>query len=182
MKLSAILGLGALCVVILVVATTQRYWLPHARASKVASATPIATPPGITMQLVSRGKHAGRSSGPQIVFADDKGMTLYTYASDTVGHGGIGAASACVGECAKIWQAALAAQDAGAATDWSVLRRADGSRQWCYRGAPLYRFAGDEAPGEIKGQGSESGAWRAAAFVPEAGLVLPDSKIGRAHV
>jgi len=175
MKWSAVLGLGAVCVAILVAAAMQRLWLPHARDSNAAAATPIATPPGITMQLVGRGKHALGSSERQIVFADARGMTLYTYARDTVGSGGVQAVSACVGDCARSWQPALAAHDAGAATDWSVLRRADGSRQWCYRGAPLYSSARDEVPGDIKGQGSESGAWRAAAFLPEVGIVLPDS-------
>jgi predicted lipoprotein with Yx(FWY)xxD motif len=175
MKWSAVLGLGAVCVAILVAAAMQRLWLPHTRASSAASATPIATPPGITLQLVGRGKPASSASARPIVFADAKGMTLYTYASDTVGRGGVQAVSACVGDCASSWQPALAAHDAGAATDWSVLPRADGSRQWCYRGAPLYRFAGDEVPGDSKGQGSESGAWRAAAFLPEVGMVLPDS-------
>jgi len=175
MKWSVVLGLGAVCVAILIAAAVQRFWLTHARASNAASTTPIATPPGITMQLVSRGNHAGSSRARQIVFADAKGMTLYTYASDTVASGGIQAVSACVGDCARVWQPALAAHDAGAATDWSVLRRVNGSMQWCYRGAPLYGFAGDEVPGDIKGQGSGSGAWRAAAFLPEVGIVLPDS-------
>jgi predicted lipoprotein with Yx(FWY)xxD motif len=175
MKWSAVLGLGAVCVAILVAVTVQRFWLPHPHASNAASATPVATPPGITMQLVRERKQPGGSSPQQIVFADAKGMTLYTYASDTVGVGGAQAVSACVGDCAKIWRPALAAHDAEFAADWSELRRADGSRQWCYRGAPLYRFAGDEAPGDIKGQGSGSGAWRAAVFLPGVGMVLPDS-------
>ena len=175
MKWSVVLGLGAVCVAILIAAAVQRFWLTHARASNAASTTPIATPPGITMQLVSRGNHAGSSRARQIVFADAKGMTLYTYASDTVASGGIQAVSACVGDCARVWQPALAAHDAGAATDWSVLRRVNGSMQWCYRGAPLYSFTGDAVPGDIKGQGSESGAWRSAAFMPEVGMVLPDS-------
>jgi len=175
MKSSTVLGLGAACLAILAAAAMQRFWLPHARASDAAAAAPVATPPGITMQLVSRGQRGRGSSAPQVVFADAKGMTLYTYVSDTVGGSGSQAVSACVGDCARIWQPALAAHDAGVATDWSVLRRANGSRQWCYRGAPLYSFAGDETPGDIKGQSSESGAWRPAAFLPEVGIVLPDS-------
>ena len=175
MRWSAVIGLGAVCVAILVAAATQRFWLPQARTSSGASVTPIATPPGITIQLLRQGKPGGRSSAQQIAFADAKGMTLYTYARDTVGSGGVQPASACVGDCTRMWQPALAAHDAGAATDWSALRRADGSLQWCYRGAPLYSFAGDEVPGDIKGQGSDSGAWRAATFLPEVGIVLPDS-------
>jgi predicted lipoprotein with Yx(FWY)xxD motif len=175
MKRSAVLGLGAVCVAVLVAAAILRFWPLHARASNAASTTPSATPPGITMQALARDKRTGGSSAQQIVFADARGMTLYTYAKDTVGSGATQAVSVCVADCTRIWQPALAAYEAGVATDWSLLQRGDGSRQWCYRGAPLYSFAGDEVPGDIKGQGSESGAWRAAAFLPEAGMVLPDS-------
>jgi len=175
MKSSTILGLGAVCGVILAAAALERFWLSHARASSAEAMTPVATPPGITMQLVNRDDHAGGSSVQQIDFADARGMTLYTYARDTVGSGGVQAVSACVGDCARTWRPALAARDAEGATDWSLLRRADGSKQWCYRGAPLYGFANDQVPGDIKGQGSGGGAWRVAAFLPEVGMVLPDS-------
>jgi predicted lipoprotein with Yx(FWY)xxD motif len=175
MKSSTILGLGAVCVVILTATAVQRFWLSHTRASSAEAITPIATPPGITMQLVNRDDPAGGASVQQIDFADAKGMTLYTYARDTVGNLGVEAVSACVGDCARTWRPALAAQDPEGATDWSVLRRADGSKQWCYRGAPLYAFADDEAPGDIKGESSGGDAWRAATFFPEVGMVLPDS-------
>lgn len=175
MRSSAILGLGAVGAAILAAVVMQRFWLPHSRTPKVAVTTPVATPPGITMQPVNQDEHAGGSSVQQIVFADARGMTLYTYAGDTGGSAGVHAVSGCVGDCMRTWKPALAADDAGGASDWSVLRRADGSRQWCYRGAPLYSFSGDEVPGDIKGQGSGSGAWRAATFLAEAEVVLPDS-------
>jgi predicted lipoprotein with Yx(FWY)xxD motif len=173
MKWSTLLGVGAVCAAILLAAGTRHFWLPHVRAADAWS-PPVATPPGITIQLAAQGKPPD-SGTPQIVFADAKGMTLYSYARDTVGNGGRQAVSACVGACAQTWRPAPAAPDDGAAADWSVLHRADGSKQWCYRGAPLYTFAGDAAPGDIKGQDSASGAWRAAVFLPEAAIVLPDS-------
>ena len=175
MKSRAILTLGAACAAVLGAAAVQRLWLPHARISGTATAAPVATPPGITLQLVNRGKQAGGSGAQEVMFADAKGMTLYTYARDTVGSGGAQTVSACVGECPSTYRPAVAARDAGAATDWSTLRRADGLRQWCYRGAPLYTFAGDEMAGDAKGEGAEGGAWRAAEFLPTLGSVLPDS-------
>jgi len=174
MKSRMLLGLGAVCLTILVVVGVQRVWPPVRRASNVASSAPLATPPGITLQLASRGDHPGGKSA-QIVFADATGMTLYAYAGDQVGGGGNEARPACVGDCAKSWRPALAAHDTGGAIDWSVLARADGSGQWCYRGAPLYIFAEDAAPGDIKGQGYGNGAWNAVQFLPEAALMLPDA-------
>jgi len=101
MKSSTVLGLGAACLAILAAAAMQRFWLPHARVADAAAAAPVATPPGITVQLASRGQHGRGSSAPQVVFADARGMTLYTYVSDTVGGSGTRAVSACVGECAR---------------------------------------------------------------------------------
>jgi predicted lipoprotein with Yx(FWY)xxD motif len=175
MRSGTLLGLGAACAVVLTVVALERLRLPHTGAANAAAAIPVATPPGITMQVAEQAAGAGGSSAPQIVFADAKGMTLYAYAGESPGGGGTPAVLACVGNCLKTWRPALAAHDPDGATDWSVLERADGSKQWCYRGAPLYAFAGDEAPGEIKGQGSGGGAWRAAAFVPDVGTVLPDA-------
>ena len=181
MKSRAVLGLGAVCVAVLAAAAVQRFWLPHARISNTTAAAPIATPPGITLQLVSHGKPAGGVRALELIFADAKGMTLYTYTRDTVPSRGASSVSACVGDCTSSWRPAVAARDAGAARDWSMLGRADGSRQWCYRGAPLYTFAGDGVPGDAKGEGAEGGAWHAATFLPARGSLLPDS-IGVRHV
>jgi predicted lipoprotein with Yx(FWY)xxD motif len=172
-KSSAIIGLGAACAAVLAAAAVQRFWLPHVRIS--GTAAPVATPPGITLQVMSDGEHASGSMAQEVIFADAKGMTLYTYARDTVGGGGVQTVSACVGDCPRIFRPAVAARDSGVATDWSILRRADGLRQWCYRGAPLYSFARDEMPGNAKGEGAEGGAWRAMVFLPALGSVLPDS-------
>src|SRR4051812_34125256 len=65
---------------------------------------------------------------------DAKGMTLYTYEKD-VDPG----KSACVGPCVKQWPPVIASADVDrAAGEWSVITRDDGSKQWAYRGRPLY--------------------------------------------
>lgn len=38
------------------------------------------------------------------------------------------------------------------ATDFTAYTRADGMQQSAYRGHPLYRYAGDTAPGETNGR------------------------------
>jgi predicted lipoprotein with Yx(FWY)xxD motif len=174
MKWSVVLGAGATGVLILLAVATRHLWLPHARAvSASAAPPPVATPPGITLELVTLGQ-AGAAT-PQIVFADAVGMTLYTYASDTVGKGAAPAVSACRGDCAHSWIPAGVTRDAAEATDWSVLTRPDGSRQWCYRGAPLYTFKEDGSPGDTKGENQGGGDWHVAPFLPGAGMALPDS-------
>ena len=81
------------------------------------------------------------------VLATPSGATVYTFDKDTVGSG----KSACNGPCAQAWPP-VAAQAADAASgDWTIVTRDDGSKQWAYKGAPLYTFAKDAKPGDTTG-------------------------------
>ena len=40
--------------------------------------------------------------------------------------------------------------------------RDSGTRQWAYKGRPLYHFAFEVAPGHTGGDGAADGEWRAA--------------------
>ena len=76
-------------------------------------------------------------------------MTLYTFDKDAAGSG----KSVCNGTCASNWPPLIAAADAKPNGDWSVLTRDDGSRQWAYKGKPLYFWAKDQKPGDRSGDG-----------------------------
>jgi predicted lipoprotein with Yx(FWY)xxD motif len=132
------------------------------------SPVPLATPPGITLQLRVSAVKARVAAGAQWVYADSQGMTLYTYDRDAL-H-----SSRCANACAAAWPAALAAAKAIHTADWSLLDRMDGTRQWVYRGSPLYRSAGDKHIGEATGDGADGGHWHAAYFQPGAGVAVPD--------
>lgn len=81
------------------------------------------------------------------VLATPSGATVYTFDKDTVGSG----KSACIGPCATLWPP-VAAQAADAASgDWSIVTRDDGSKQWAYKGAPIYTFSKDAKPGDTTG-------------------------------
>ncbi len=95
---------------------------------------------------------AGMASAP-VKYADGvmtgaNGMTLYTFDKDVGGSG----KSVCNGPCAKNWPP-LAAGDDKSSGDWSVITRDDGSRQWAYRGKPLYFWNKDQKPGDKTGDG-----------------------------
>jgi predicted lipoprotein with Yx(FWY)xxD motif len=81
------------------------------------------------------------------VLATPAGATLYTYDKDAAGSG----KSTCNAQCATNWPP-LAAQASDAASgDWSIVTRDDGSKQWAYKGWPLYTFAKDAKPGDATG-------------------------------
>ena len=75
------------------------------------------------------------------------GMTLYTFDRDTANSG----KSACNGPCATLWPPLMATASDQASGDWSVVVRDDGSRQWAYKGRPLYYYQNDKQSGERAG-------------------------------
>ncbi|HKI98896.1 MAG TPA: hypothetical protein VKB51_10520 [bacterium] len=89
------------------------------------------------------------------VLADSQGLTLYTFDKDASGQ------SACVDECADNWPPLMATEEDQAEGDYTLVSRPDGSKQWAYKGKPLYTLGEDEAPGETKGEGAK-GLWHAA--------------------
>ena len=54
--------------------------------------------------------------------------------------------------CLKTWRPFHASDDARSTGFWEVITRRDGSRQWAYKGYAVYTHAGDEAPGQNRGQ------------------------------
>ena len=79
---------------------------------------------------------------------DAKGMTLYTWDNDKEAN-----KSSCNGMCLMNWpalKAEAADKDMG---DWKVITRDDGSKQWAYKGKPLYYFVMDKASGDKSGDG-----------------------------
>ena len=119
-----------------------------ARAAVISTAVVLAA-------CATTSMPAKVSSG---AFTDQKGMTLYTFDKDATGSG----KSVCNGPCAANWPAFAATGSDSAMGDWSVVTRDDGMKQWAYKGKPLYTFAKDTAPGEMKGDGFLNGAWHTA--------------------
>jgi predicted lipoprotein with Yx(FWY)xxD motif len=89
------------------------------------------------------------------VFVGPNNMTLYTFDRDTMGSG----KSACNGPCATNWPPLMATTSDAPSGDWSIVVRDDGSRQWAFRGKPVYYWARDTKPGDRTGDGVNN-AWR----------------------
>jgi len=94
------------------------------------------------------------------VLTDTRGLTLYASGDDEPGK-----APACERGCLKSWQPVAAPWLAQAFGEWAPVVRGDGSRQWAYKGQPLYlRPVGDFAPGEMTGNGVDG--WKAVVLEP----------------
>lgn len=116
-----------------------------AAASLALASTAFAAPPTKT------GTTAKGS-----VLTDAKGMTLYTFDKDSEGK------SACNGPCATNWPVLKADANDKAEGAYTIISRDDGSKQWAYKGKPLYTFAKDQKAGDITGDGFLNGAWHLA--------------------
>src|SRR5215212_5251299 len=115
----------------------------------VPSSAPAASSGATTLTLIdsSHGK----------ILADGQGRTLYIFTKDANG------TSNCADACAKAWPPATATGTPTAASGitgaLSTIKRADGTTQLAIAGQPLYTYAGDAAPGDTQGQGSNQVWW-----------------------
>lgn len=102
--------------------------------------------------------------GPILI--DGSGLSLYGFTEDVNGQ------PTCNEACADAWPPVIVATaDLPVGLDpavFSVVQRDDGQLQLSAGVWPLYRFAGDGAPGDVNGQGS-GGVWFLA--TPEGGLI-----------
>ena len=75
------------------------------------------------------------------------GMTLYTFDKDAANSG----KSTCNGPCAALWPPMMAATTDQAVGSYSIVARDDGSRQWAYKGKPVYTYKADQKAGDRSG-------------------------------
>ena len=100
------------------------------------------------------GVQASKLADGTMALVDAKGMTLYTFGKDQPG------VSNCNDNCAKNWPPLMAPADAKPMGEWTIVTRADGSRQWAYKGMPLYLWVKDKVRGD--NTGNNVGAWKTA--------------------
>ena len=150
-------GLGASAVA--AVAADASGTTPGATSTMTTTATgTAATPAGTTTQAgaVLPANVRLRRSGDEEILTDERGFALYTTDEDAQPN-----ESRCVDACAKAWPPLAAPADARPIGEFGVVTRPDGSKQWSYRGKPLYGFAKDEYAGGYFGDGIGN-RWRLA--------------------
>jgi predicted lipoprotein with Yx(FWY)xxD motif len=128
-------------------------------------ATPAASSPAMTTAPAPTTPPTTAPSRPAVTVADTtlgkllvdaNGRTLYAYTRDVDG------TSTCTGPCAMAWPPATVTGDAvlgtGTTATLSIIDAPGGGTMLKAGKWPLYRFAGDTAPGDTNGQGS-GGVW-----------------------
>jgi predicted lipoprotein with Yx(FWY)xxD motif len=135
-------------------------------ASSVSSPTTAASSSseaggssGSSSMSMSTDLATAQSSLGQII-VDGRGMTVYIFDKDVANSG----KSSCAGTCATIWPPVVAKGDtpsvSGVTGKVGTITATDGkSKQLTINGLPVYYFAKDSAPGDVKGQGVQNVWW-----------------------
>ena len=97
------------------------------------------------LTTLAHAEPAAKMSAGMLV--NTSGMTLYTFDNDVAGSG----KSLCNGPCATLWPPAVAAADAKAEGDFTLVTRDDGAKQWAYKGKPIYLYSNDKKAGDKTG-------------------------------
>jgi predicted lipoprotein with Yx(FWY)xxD motif len=92
-------------------------------------------------------------AGSTLASAPAQNRPLYTYDKDTAG------TSACTGPCISSWPPLLGDAAAKPSGEWTLINRADGGRQWAFKGKPVYGFFRD-VPGAPAGGDNKVPGWR----------------------
>ena len=95
--------------------------------------------------VAAHAEPAARMAGGMLV--NSAGMTLYTFDKDAAGTG----KSVCNGPCATLWPPAMAAADAKPEGELTLVTRDDGTKQWAYKGKPVYLYKEDKKAGDVTG-------------------------------
>ena len=127
----------------------------YSRLGALVAALALAACSSMGMQGMSMtDMPAKKAADGTLTNASD--MTLYTFDKDAAGK------SACNGPCAANWPPLMAASGASGSGDWTIVTRDDGSKQWAYKGKPLYTWVKDQKAGDKTGDGFANNAWHTA--------------------
>jgi predicted lipoprotein with Yx(FWY)xxD motif len=125
-------------------------------SSNKSSSSSNAAAPASTAPAAAKGEQiAAKNTKLGKILVDGEGHALYLFEADK------STQSTCAGTCAKAWPPVTtsgkpAAANGADATKLGTSSRSDGKTQVTYGGHPLYYYAEDQKPGDMKGQGSKA--------------------------
>lgn len=121
----------------------------------VGGASSHSTTSGSTAAAQQKGETVAVAKNSKLnskILVDEDGKSLYLFEADKGGN------SACSSACAQVWPPVTTKgkPQAGKGISTSKLgtiTRSNGSTQVTYNGHPLYYYAPDSRPGDVKGEG-----------------------------
>jgi len=117
---------------------------PKPAATTTTSKTAVSNPGASASTVIIQTK---TSSSVGQYLADSSGDALYTYGADTQG------VSNCSGSCIAAWPVyKVTNTTATLPANVTIITRSDGTKQYAYKGLPLYTFTGDSS-GQVTGNG-----------------------------
>jgi len=134
--------------ILIIIIVTGAAWFGYKKYHKTTQTTPVVSAQTAKQtQAMSNSLIVLVRSDPTVgpYLTDVKGSTLYTYGNDKSG------VSNCSGSCLTTWPAYQSAKDTSTVTNVTVIKNADGTLQYAYKGQPLYLFVTDTKPGQITG-------------------------------
>ena len=110
---------------------------------------PVPMPTSAPVQTGSAGDAKTAQINGQTILVDAaSGLALYEFTGDAANQ------SNCTGACLTIWPAHAATAAEQASGNFTIFTRADnGTRQWAYKGHPLYTFISDTTANNATGNG-----------------------------
>jgi predicted lipoprotein with Yx(FWY)xxD motif len=113
------------------------------------------------LSIIVANAHAQTGAPGKVVevkpaVVDQKGLTLYVSDADRDGQ------PYCVKICTTQWHPLIARDGEKAEGEWTLATRDDGSKQWAYKGRPVYTWYRDKSPGQAQGDGSDGNRWHIA--------------------
>ena len=101
------------------------------------------------------------------ILVDLKGRGLYNYDGDWDR-----TRSLCTDQCRLLWPPIFASAEAKPKGQFTIINRADGQKQWAYKGKPLYRWVSDQKRGDAGGEGI-MGVWHLVHLPPPIPSMTP---------
>ncbi len=113
-----------------------------------AVATPTSSPSASNIYMSKTDPRKGA------YLTDFQGMTVYVFDKDTAG------VSTCYNACAKLWPPYTSGATAQSTlpANITVITRTDGTKQFAWKGMPLYYYSSDVKSGDVLGDGV-GGVW-----------------------
>lgn len=134
---------------------------------------PVGPPPDVPAEFAVIPSTTGR------LLVDNREYSVYTWDGDEPN------TSNCYDDCLDHWTPVAAPALAADTDQWTVIRRSSGTRQWAFRGQPLYTHKND--PGSRSFVGGDEPDWRnpkwhntytQRAVVPPDAFTVQDAEFG----